>query len=407
MPEARKVTLSLAGLRRLAGFDIPLDQAARHLESVEIATARAGDEALVAVVPTFRPDITIEEDLVEEVMRLHGYDRVPARLPAGRRAPETSPEALADHARETLAALGLHEAVTWAFVPRGWLATLTGGKKDDPLGDGIVVKNPISADYEVMRTSLLPGLIEAAKRNLARGVADVALVEVGPVVRRPADGPPSKEPPLEPAFAAAIWVGRRAGWLKPGEPFDFYDAKRAASELLRALGVAAPVFRARAGGSPLHPGAGADILAGPEEGAAAVGLVGELDPQRARAFGLEARALYLEIALDAVAGAGRAVRSEPPPRYPSATRDISFWIDVAVTADAQRAALLSAAEPLLQELAVLEDFRDPKYAPPGKKGMLWTLTYRSDERTLTDAEVDAAHARAVAALSTKESIAIR
>jgi phenylalanyl-tRNA synthetase beta chain len=95
------------------------------------------------------------------------------------------------------------------------------------------------------------------------------------------------------------------------------------------------------------------------------------------------------------------------PRYPAATRDISFWIDLPVTSDAQRAALLSAAEPLLRELAVLEDFRDPKYAPAGKKGMLWTLTYRADDRTLTDAEVDAAHARVVAALGAAHPIAIR
>jgi phenylalanyl-tRNA synthetase beta chain len=416
--EPRKVMLSMAGLRRLAGFEIPLEQAGRLLESVEIPTAAVtGAEAsLVALVPTFRPDVTIEEDLVEEVMRLHGYDRVPARLPAGSRAPEPSPEALADRARDTLAAIGLHEAATWAFVPRAWHAALAALRPDEanPLGDPIVVKNPISADYEVMRTSLLPGLVEAAKRNLARGNAEVALFEVGPVVRRstsPDVAGKDKDAPHEPTYAAAIWVGRRAGWLKPGEPLDFFDAKRAALDLLRALGVAAPSFRARTGAGPLHPGAGADIFAARDDSEAdaarPIGLVGELDPRLGRKLGLEASALYLEIALDAVAGAGRAVRSAPTPRYPAASRDVSFWIDLSVTADAQRAAMLAAAEPLLRDLAVLEDFRDPKYAPAGKKGMLWSLTYRSDERTLTDAEVDAAHARVVAALSKAQRIDIR
>ncbi|HVR02895.1 MAG TPA: phenylalanine--tRNA ligase subunit beta, partial [Polyangia bacterium] len=294
VPEPRVVSLSMVGLRRLAGFDIPLDQAARHLQSVEIETAPVtpGDESVTATVPTFRPDITIEEDLVEEVMRLHGYDRVPARLPAGRRAPEPSPEALADRARDALAALGLHEAATWAFVPRAWLTALAeGAEKEDPLADGIVVKNPISADYEVMRTSLLPGLVYAAKRNLARGINDIGLFEIGPVVRR-ALNKDAKEAPQEPVYAAAIWLGRRAGWLKPGEPLDFYDAKRASAELLRALGVAAPVFRARPEGRPLHPGAGADILAGGQPVGKPIGLVGELDPRLARAVGLDARALY-------------------------------------------------------------------------------------------------------------------
>jgi phenylalanyl-tRNA synthetase beta chain len=95
------------------------------------------------------------------------------------------------------------------------------------------------------------------------------------------------------------------------------------------------------------------------------------------------------------------------PRYPSATRDISFWVDLGVTAADQRAALTAKPEPLLVDLSVLEDFRDPTRAPPGKKGMLWTLTYRADDRTLTDAEVDAAHARVIAALKAALAIEVR
>src|SRR5215471_17541391 len=148
-------------------------------------------------------------------MRLVGYDRAPARLPAGGRAPAPSPEALADRARDALAAQGLHEVATWAFVPRAWLKALVGGYANLPLGEGVVVKNPISADYEVMRTSLLPGLAAAAARNLARGIADVRLFEVGPVVLR---APDPKDSPLEPTYAAAILVGQRPDWLKPGEP---------------------------------------------------------------------------------------------------------------------------------------------------------------------------------------------
>jgi phenylalanyl-tRNA synthetase beta chain len=108
-----------------------------------------------------------------------------------------------------------------------------------------------------------------------------------------------------------------------------------------------------------------------------------------------------------VGGAPRPVRSVPPPRFPAVTRDISFWIDATVTADAQRDLLMSTKEPLLKELAAVEDFRDPKFAPTGKKGMLWTLTYRSAERTLTDEEVDTAHARVLAALKASPSVAIR
>ena len=96
-----------------------------------------------------------------------------------------------------------------------------------------------------------------------------------------------------------------------------------------------------------------------------------------------------------------------PPRFPASSRDLSFWIDAGVTADAQRALLASAAEPLLRDLAVLEDYRDPRYAPPGKKGMLWTLVYRAEDRTLTDVEVDAAHARIVSTLKSAPSVVLR
>ncbi len=398
----RRVTLSFGGLSRLAGFEIPLSQAAEKLAAIGIASVPDGDDKLAATVPTFRPDVTIEEDLVEEVMRLVGYDRAPARLPQGSGAPATSPDAPADRARDALAALGLSEIISWGFVPRAWLAALGG-----ELESGVAVKNPISADYEVMRTSLLPGLVDAAKRNLARSVPDIGLFEVGPVIKkRAADD--QKEPPTEPLAAAALLVGRRPGWLKPEAACDFFDIKRIAREVLRALGIADPVFTpaGRTPSSLLHPGAGAEIHAG-VAGGPLVGQVGEVHPRLLRKLGLGARAFYLEVALDAVGGERRPVRSVAPPRFPASSRDLSFWIDVEVSADEQRALMLSASEPILRDLAVLEDYRDAHTVPAGKKGMLWTLTYRADERTLTDAEVDAAHARVVAALKSAPSVAIR
>jgi len=394
--ETRRVSLSFAGLSRLAGFEIPLAQAAEKLAAIGVATTPDGADRLTATVPSFRPDISIEQDLIEEVMRLVGYDRVPARLPRASGAPAPSPQGFSDRARDQLAALGLAEIVSWGFVPRGWLAPLGA-----PLSEGVVVKNPISADYELMRTSLLPALLDAARRNVARGVPDVGLFEVGPVVARAAD---AKEAPHEPTYAAAILVGRRPDWLKPGAPVDFFDGKLIAVELLRGLGVASPRFvPVRA--PLLHPGAGAAIhIAGTDT---PIGQVGEVHPRIARALGLEERAVYVEVMLDPVEGRRQPIHSVPPPRFPAVTRDVSFWIDVAATADEQRTVLAADAGPLLRDLAVLEDYRDPKYTPPGKKGMLWTLTYRADDRTLTDAEVDAAHARVVGALKGKPSIVIR
>jgi phenylalanyl-tRNA synthetase beta chain len=397
--EVRRVSLSFAGLSRLAGFEIPLAQAAEKLTAIGIASVPDGSDRLTATIPSFRPDISIEQDLVEEVMRLVGYDRAPARLPRSSGAPAPSPQTFADRARDLLAALGLAEIVSWGFVPRGWLAPLGGSA--GRLAEGVVVKNPISSDYEVMRTSLLPALLDAARRNVSRGVADVGLFEVGPVVWRALD---TKEAPDESLVAAAILVGRGRDWLKPGPAVDFFDGKHIAVEVLRGMGVASLRFQPVRDGL-LHPGAGAAIYI--EGRTAPVGQVGEVHPRIARALGLEQRAVYFEVMVDALAGGRLPIHSVPPPRFPAVTRDISFWSDVAVTADEQRALLASAAGPLLRELSVLEDYRDPRYAPAGKKGMLWSLTYRADDRTLTDAEVDAAHARIVTALKSAPSIVIR
>ena len=130
----------------------------------------------------------------------------------------------------------------------------------------------------------------------------------------------------------------------------------------------------------------------------------------ARRLGLDGPAFYFELRLDPLATHAPTLRASTPPRFPSVTRDVSFWIDAAASAADQLAAMRASREPLLREIAVLEDFRDARFVPAGKKGMkgmLWTLTYRADERTLTDAEVDAAHARVIASLAGAREIQIR
>jgi phenylalanyl-tRNA synthetase beta chain len=396
----RRVTMTTAGLRRVAGFDISNDVAAQKLRGIEISVLAQGDQ-LVATVPTFRPDIAIEEDVIEEIMRLVGFDQVPARLPAGGRAPEPSPERLADRSRDVLSALGLSEIASWAFVSRAAVLALG----DNAMDQAIAVQNPISADYEVMRTSLLPGLADAARRNLARGMTDVSLFEVGPVIRRVAGDLHHEQ--LN--FAAGLLLGRRAGWLKPGDPIDFFDLKLVVTDLLDAVGARDAAFQAPDRGLPLfHPGICAAVRESDAPvGAHPVALCGELHPAVARRLGIEARAFYFELHLDPLERRTRVIRATPPPRFPSVSRDLSFWIDAHVSADAQGAALRRAGELLLRRIAVLEDFRDARFVTSGKKGMLWTLTYRADERTLTDGEVDAAHSRVVAALGRAFSIEIR
>jgi len=398
-PAEAKVTLSLDLLRRVTGNDYTLDFATAQLGRLGMGVEKMAD-ALRVTVPTFRPDVRIAEDLVEEVLRMGEYGK-PAQKEriAGNRTSAENPEGPADRLRSLLAACGLSEIVTWAFVPKAALAAISDG--DESLGNGIVVKNPISADYEVMRTSLLPGLADVLKRNLSRGIADAWLFEVGTVVRR-AGG--NDAAPVEATLAAGILAGNRDGWLKPGEALDFFDLKGVVSGLLQGLGIGGAEFVGPAVLSFLHPGVSAQIR---KTDGGILGRLGELHPTVARKLGIDAVAYYFELDVASLSSAMAPPRGSAPPRFPSVCRDVSFWIDAAVPAAAQRAAFLSSAEALLCDLAILEDFRDPQYTPTGKKGQLWTMTYRATDRTLTDAETDQAHRRVVGALSAAFSIQIR
>jgi phenylalanyl-tRNA synthetase beta chain len=399
----RTIRLPVQRFERVAGRALSprsVEQLGRI--GVQVQTAGQGAGAtLEATPPSFRRDLEIAEDLIEELLRLSdAYLSPPER---GRvlltSVPSGHPEALADRARDLLAALGLCEAMTWGFVPRARLQLLANGKDLPGLTEGVFVKNPISADYEVMRTSLLPGLADALARNLARGVWDPALFEVGPVVER---GAGVEAEPVQSDRAAGVLAGKGAGWLKPGEALDFHDLKTTVEELLHGLGIAEAEYRAPASAPYLHPGVSADVAAAGR----VVGHLGELHPLIAQRLGVETRAFYFELLLSGLAHARAPLKGAAPPRFPAVGRDVSFWIAVDVSAAAQRDAFLAAGEPLLVDLRVLEDYREGRHVPAGKKGMLWSLTYRA-ERTLTDAEADAAHARVVAALAQRFEVAIR
>jgi phenylalanyl-tRNA synthetase beta chain len=210
--------------------------------------------------------------------------------------------------------------------------------------------------------------------------------------------------PIESTYAAGLVAGNLPGWLKPGDPVDFYDVKSVVETLLRGFGMAEVDFEPPSTLPFLHPGVSAQLRT--QQGLL-LGSVGELHPAIARKLGIETTAFYFELEVATLASGATPLRTSAPPRFPAISRDVSFWIDVATPAAAQRAAFLSAQEPLLCDLAVLEDFRDPKYAPPGKKGVLWSMTYRALDRTLTDADADEAHQRVVKALVAALPIQIR
>jgi phenylalanyl-tRNA synthetase beta chain len=325
---------------------------------------------------------------------VRGIDQVPATLPALRAAPVQLVQDRPDRARDVLAGAGLAEAITFGFTSIDRLAALrlaASDRRNLP----IPLRNPMSADQAIMRTSLLPNLIAAIARNRSFGRPDVALFEVGSVFLRRdvvADTP-IRELADEPVWAAAVLSGARPGQLGAGPRWDFFDAKGLVEHLITRLGADAR-FAPVTDVPYLHPGIAAAISVDDQD--SPVGVVGEVHPEVRLALGVDAPVFAFELDLERLPVPAPAQMCAIP-RFPGSTRDVSLLMAATIPAARVRDVIASARQPLVERAVVLEDYRDAKL-PEGMKSMLWSIAYRSLERTLTDAEVDAAHEAIVAML---------
>jgi phenylalanyl-tRNA synthetase beta chain len=375
---------------RILGMGVPRDEVRAILERLGFAVRASDDEGATFAVPSWRVDVSLEEDLVEEIVRTKGYDAIPETLPANAVATPAEPaEAQAlSRVRAALEGSGFSEAVNFSFVAERDLASLA------PRGAAaIALRNPISADLAVMRTSLVPSLLRNAALNRRQRVEDVRLYEIARVYLPLAA--PGDAPAAEPLEIAGVLAGRRspASWAEPAEALDFYDAKAAVEAVLVALGVEAR-FSAEGGGGWLHPRVSAVVRA---PGGAALGEVGELHPRAADAFDLPRGVLAFRLSADALLAAARLVpRYAPIPRFPAVLRDLAVVVADAVQAEAVLEAV--RAEPLVEDATLFDVYRGPPI-PPGKKNLALALRYRAPDRTLTDAEADAAHQRIVERLA--------
>jgi phenylalanyl-tRNA synthetase beta chain len=375
----RVIDLRAERARALLGLDVPLDEMAKTLRSLELAVEKRSDAVLRVTAPTFRPDLEREVDLIDEVGRMR-LAELPATLPQTRVGPAPSGDPVSEGVRDALAAAGLCEAITFGFtsVPRIAALRLPEGH---PVTRPIAVQKPLRDEHTVMRTSLLPNLLSALAHNLKFGVEDVRLFEVGHVFLRS-----DKELPNEPRHAAGVLAGSRGGWLQPAGPLDFYDAKGVIERLFAALRIAIDFVPARAEDGFLHPGVAAAIMCGDRN----IGVVGEVHPETRDRFGIERVCFAFDLSLDLLPPLQPTI-ARAVDRFPAIVRDVSFFVDESTPAATVRDAILELHPACLESVRVLDDYREPGKVPQGKKGMLWSMTYRAPDRTLTDKEVDAAH----------------
>ena len=399
VPEWRRRYVLCAGRpASLGGLDVAVEESTAILRAVGCAVEPLALGDLSVEPPSWRGDIEGEADLVEEVLRVKGYDHIPA-VPFSRAAPLPRPALIparrrAELVRRALAARGLIEAVTFSFVAARE-AELFGGAKPE-----LRVVNPISADLDAMRPSLLPGLVAAIRRNADRGYPDAALFELGPLYRN--------DTPEGQVLAAA---GLRAGqtgpkhWREPTHPVDLYQVKADALAALAAMG--APAENVQVSAEPptwFHPGRAGVLRLGPT----VLGAFGELHPGVTEALDARAPIAGFEVFLDAVPEP-RAVRAKPPVQlsaFQPIERDFAFVVDHSLPAETLLRAARGVDRKLVTEIRLF-DVYEGAGLPLGKKSLAVTVRLQPQDRTLTDAEIEAFSKRLVAQVEKATGGALR
>ena len=392
-----RVTVRTDRVNRILGTSLGTAEVVALLAPLGVECEADGPDATTAVVPTFRPDIEREIDLIEEVARRLGLDAIPRTLPSnpdhvgGLTAAQAQRRLVAD----ALVGAGCSEAYTLSLLAEPLVA---------PFGyaavDTVTLTNPLRAEESVLRPAVLPGLLGAVAFNAAQGNADVALFETGHVFRRPVD---AVLQPDERDHVAITIAGTRAG--RPHEadrPVDVYDAIRAVDAITDALRLAD--VRLEAAATPgLHAGRTAAVIVD----GTVVGHVGEVDRDALAVHGLTGPVVAAELDLGALLGATRlARRYSPPSRFPASGVDLAFVLDDAVPAAAVLATLRTAAGDLLEDVRIFDVFRSEALGE-GRRSVAFALRFRSPERTLTDAEVGEARTACIDAVTRAHAAELR
>jgi phenylalanyl-tRNA synthetase beta chain len=360
---------------------------------LEITAVEA--ETLIAIVPTWRRDVQIEADVAEEVARVHGYDNISAILPDTQMPPyRHQPLELRDTIRETLAGAGVTEVVTDALISPQlaetfrWEAVPPRVDGGDPDGGRLItVGNPLSVDHSVLRPSLVGSLVEVVSTNLRQGIKDVSVFEIGKGYGY-ADGETREWWRLAVALTGSA---EPPAWNRLARPYDIDDAKGILELIGRRLGFEAPRYDTLSGEPLLHPGRSATIRA--QQGGRTVlgGFVGELHPTLAEEWELrDARVIVAELDIAGLSGGrARAVVAAAPPRYPSSERDLAIVVPGETQAGVVLGSIRAHGGPTLGAATLFDVYRGAPLDPT-EKSLAVRLTFRSPDRTLTEAEIDAA-----------------
>ncbi|MDG0808729.1 phenylalanine--tRNA ligase subunit beta [Cohnella rhizosphaerae] len=407
-PEPAVIELSLDRINRMLGTSLSALEAKTIWSRLQFAAEPAGEGAWRITVPSRRGDITRGVDLIEEVARLNGYDRIPTTRIEGPTTTGalTKPQAIRRELRKLLSEAGLSEAVTYSVTSSGRAALfpeLSGAAEGmRPIG----LAMPMSEERSALRATLLPNLLEAAAYNKSRRNASAAVFEIASVYHSAEEKLTTL--PAEHPRLAFLLTGNRigAGWNQTATAYDFYDAKGIVEKLLARLGLAGAVRFEQAQPGDFHPGRTAALKLATASGEEIIGYVGQLHPELQREFDLgDAYAAEIELKPLYEAADSRIVYSTLP-RFPSAERDLAVVVDGSVPGASLVEAARQAAGEWLESVRVFDVYAGERLGA-GKKSVALSLVYRHPDRTLNDEEIAEAQQSVVARLEQSFSAELR
>lgn len=378
-------------INKLLGIDLTVEEISEILESLEFKVECMGDMLKVGV-PSFRRDIEGVADLAEEVARIYGYNNIPMTLMENSvaHASRTREQILIDLAKETLAGVGLYEIVTYSFTSPDVYETI--GFKKEEYPEVVKIANPLGVEHSIMRTTLIPSVLEVLSRNFNRRIDDCRVFEIANIYI-----PKSTSADELPDELLTLAIGEY------GEGVDYYTLKGQVEVLLDVFGVM-PKIKFVPGSHPtFHPGRTADIMLGEEK----IGVIGEIHPKVAKNYKLENRVLVGELNFEKLMEhADTDKKYVPLPKYPAVTRDIAIVVDKKVLAGEIEEIILKKGGRLLEK-AELFDVYEGDQIPEGYKSMAYALSFRALDRTLKDEEVDKIVDKIISELADKVDARLR
>jgi phenylalanyl-tRNA synthetase beta chain len=382
--EFPEITLRYARINKIIGIDVPEDSVTTILSSLGFDIVSEESEALNVRVPTHRPDVTAEIDLIEEVARIHGYGKITATYPQDSTVMSRGlkPVAPEETCREVLIASGFSEVITYSFGAPSHMADFS-AQRDDARSKPIKMKNPLTEDASVLRTTIIPGLLESMRTNANSGNRDLKLFETGKIfLPAPGDILPDEKMYV---CAAATGLSRRIDWKGTPTEVDFFNLKGVAEKVIESMGLEG-MQAAKAAHEGFHPGMCADITVGDKT----IGKIGEIHPATLERYEIDQKVFLFEIDLDAAETGPKAEgRYEKFSRYPHAERDLAVVVDQEVEAAAVSAAIWRSGGDTLRDITLFDVYKGTQVGDR-KKSLAFGLRFQSDERTLTDEEIAAA-----------------